>query len=405
MQKTLYHPFGCEGTKGVILYDIAYIYPQLFTKERVLMEAKKRFIVNCMFYGIILLIVALVGKYILPIMTPFIIAFCVSGLMEFLTKRIIPRKEKLRRLLSLVLCGVLYAVVCVVVLLVGSRLISEAITFVTAIPGFVTNELMPLLNMGAEWLENTLIPVDARLASMVDELASSMMKSLGSFVTNFSGKAIVWLTSSATSIPGLIVQTVITVISTFFMVLDFSKVVAFLKKLVPAKQRGVMETGLQYTRSMVLIYIKSYSILFLLTFVELTIGFLILGISHAPLLAATIAVFDLMPILGTGGILLPWALVALILDNLKMAIGILLLYLVITFIRQTLEPKIVGKQIGLHPLATLIAMLLGLNLFGLVGLIGLPVLLSVITAMNRTRMAQQEKEKEKNAAETAASAN
>lgn len=369
------------------------------------MEAKKRFIVNCMFYGIILLIVALVGKYILPIMTPFIIAFCVSGLMEFVTKRIIPRKEKLRRLLSLVLCGVLYAVVCVVVLLVGSRLISEAITFVTAIPGFVTNELMPLLNMGAEWLENTLIPVDARLASMVDELASSMMKSLGSFVTNFSGKAIVWLTSSATSIPGLIVQTVITVISTFFMVLDFSKVVAFLKKLVPAKQRGVMETGLQYTRSMVGVYIKSYSILFLLTFVELTIGFLILGISHAPLLAATIAVFDLMPILGTGGILLPWALVALILDNLKMAIGILLLYLVITFIRQTLEPKIVGKQIGLHPLATLIAMLLGLNLFGLVGLIGLPVLLSVITAMNRTRMAQQEKEKEKNAAETAASAN
>lgn len=366
------------------------------------MEAKKRFIVNCMFYGIILLIVALVGKYILPIMTPFIIAFCVSGLMEFLTKRIIPRKEKLRRLLSLVLCGVLYSVVFVAVLLIGSRLVSEAITFVTAIPGFVTNELMPLLNMGAEWLENTLIPFDARLASMVDELAASMMKSLGSFVTNFSGKAIVWLTSSATSIPGLIVQTVITVISTFFMVLDFSKVVAFLKKLVPAKQRGVMETGLQYTRSMVWVYIKSYSILFLLTFVELTIGFLILGIRHAPLLAATIAVFDLMPILGTGGILLPWALVALILDNLKMAVGILLLYLVITFIRQTLEPKIVGKQIGLHPLATLIAMLLGLNLFGLVGLIGLPVLLSVVTAMNRTRMAQQEKEK--TAAETAASA-
>lgn len=366
------------------------------------MEAKKRFIVNCLFYGIILLIVALVGKYILPIMTPFIIAFCVSGLMEFITKRLIPRKEKLRRLLSMLFCGILYAVVGTGVLLAGGKLVSEAITFVTAIPGFVTNELMPLLNMGAEWLENTLVPFDARLASMVDELASSTMKSLGSFVTNFSGKAIVWLTSSATAIPGLIVQTVITIISTFFMVLDFSKVTGFLKKLIPQKQRGVMETGLQYTRSMVLVYIKSYSILFALTFVELTIGFLILGVRYAPLLALTIAVFDLLPILGTGGILLPWALVALILENFKMAIGILLLYLIITFIRQTLEPKIVGKQIGLHPLATLIAMLLGLNLVGLAGLIGFPVVLAVVTAMSRTRQAQQNKEKTEETKEEAA---
>ena len=358
------------------------------------MEAKKKFIVNCMFYGIILLIVALAGKYILPIMTPFIIAFCVSGLMEFVTKHILPRREKLRKLLSMVLCGVLYAVVSLAVLLVGSRLISAAIDFVTAIPGFVTNELMPLLNQGADWLEYTLTPYDARLASMVDELASSTMKSLGSFVTNFSGKAIMWITSSATSIPGLIVQTVITIISTFFMVLDFSKVVGFLKKLIPAKQRGVVDTGLHYTKSMVGIYIKSYSLLFLLTFAELTIGFLILGVRYAPLLAMTIAVFDLMPILGTGGILLPWALVALILENYQMAIGILVLYLVITFIRQTLEPKIVGKQIGLHPLATLIAMLLGLNLFGLVGLIGFPVVLSVIMAMSRTRQNHQEPQEE-----------
>lgn len=366
------------------------------------MEAKKRFIVNCMFYGIILLIVLLAGKYILPIMTPFIIAFCVSGLMEFITKRIVTRKEKLRRLLSLVLCGVLYAVVFVVVMLTGARLVSEAIDFVTAIPGFVTNELMPLINMGAEWLENTIIPFDARLASMVDELASSAMKSLGSFVTNFSGRAIMWLTSSATAIPGIIVQTIITIISTFFMVLDFPKVVGFLKKLIPAKQRDVMETGLHYTRSMILVYIKSYSILFLLTFAELTIGFLILGIRHAPLLALAIAVFDLMPILGTGGILLPWALVALILEDFKIAIGILVLYLIITFIRQTLEPKIVGKQIGLHPLATLIAMLLGLNLFGLVGLLGVPVILSVVTAMNRTHKEQKEqaKQQEKTPPET-----
>ena len=93
-------------------------------------------------------------------------------------------------------------------------------------------------------------------------------------------------------------------------------------------------------------------------------------------------------VLGTGGILLPWALILLLIGNLKLAAGIAALYLIITFVRQTLEPKIVGAQIGLHPLATLIAMLLGLGLFGLVGLLAFPVTLSVLNAMHRTKQAR-----------------
>ena len=136
---------------------------------------------------------------------------------------------------------------------------------------------------------------------------------------------------------------------------------------------------------MISVYIKSYSLLFLLTFVELGIGFLILRVDHAILLATLISIFDLMPILGTGGILLPWALISLLFGDWFRAIGMLVLYLIITGIRQTLEPQIVGKQIGLHPLATLAAMLLGLKLFGIVGMFGVPVLLAVSTAMYRAK--------------------
>lgn len=365
--------------------------PVCFEKRKT-MEAKKKFIVNCLFYGLILFIVVVLGKYVLPIMTPFIIAFCVSGLMEFLTKRMGFKREKLRRLFSLGFCGVLYAVVFTLFALVSAKIVSEAVDLITAIPSFFTNYLMPLINRGADYLETVIKPYDMHLATMVDELAASMIKTIGQFVTDFSGKALVWVTNSATSIPGAIVQVIITVISTFFMVLDFEKVFGFLKKLVPVKMRDVVSTGAHYGKSMVLVYIKSYSILFSLTFVELTIGFLILGVQYAPVLALAIAVFDLMPILGTGGILLPWTLTALIIGNYKMSIGILVLYLIITAIRNTLEPKIVGKQIGLHPLATLIAMLLGLKLFGLVGLLGVPVLLAVTNAMYRTRQAESVKQ-------------
>ncbi len=349
------------------------------------MESKKRFIINIVFYGIVIAIVLLFAKYIMPIMTPFIIAFAVAALFEWLTKLMGLKNEKLRKLLAILLASVLYALVFVGVLIVGAKLINETGSILASIPSTFSNQIMPFLDKAANNLEAAVTPYDTMLASYIDSLATSIVQNLGSFVTDFSKTAVVFVTNCATSIPGLIVQIVITVISTFFMILDFRKICQFLFKLIPSSRRELATTSLHYTKTMIAVYIKSYSLLFLLTFVELSIGFLILGVDYAVLLAAMIAIFDLMPILGTGGILLPWALIALLIGNWGRAIGILLLYLVITFIRQTLEPKIVGKQIGLHPLATLIAMLLGLKLFGLIGMLGIPVLLAVTMAMYRTK--------------------
>ena len=349
------------------------------------MEAKKSFIVNIVFYGIMVAIILLLAKYIIPIMTPFIIAFAVAALFEWLTKLMGFKRERLRKLVAILLCSVLYGLVFLGVLIISAKLINEAGSILASIPSTFSNQIMPFMDKAANSLEAAITPYDTMLASYIDSLATSIVQNLGTFVTDFSKTAVLFVTNCATSIPGLIVQIVITVISTFFMILDFRKICQFLLKLIPSSKRELASTSLHYTKTMIAVYIKSYSILFLLTFVELSIGFLILGVDYAVLFAATIAVFDLMPILGTGGIVLPWALISLLIGNWGRALGLLLLYLAITFIRQTLEPKIVGKQIGLHPLATLIAMLLGLKLFGLIGLLGLPVLLAVTMAMYRTK--------------------
>lgn len=368
------------------------------------MEAKKKFIVNVLFYGIIILIVLLVCQYILPIMTPFVIAFCVSAMINALTKRMKLHKESLRRLVAVAMCVLLYLVVFVAIALISAKVVSAVADVLVKIPQFFSTYIVPWLESSANDLETAVTPYDTMLATWIDNIASDLLKNLSQFVTSVSGKALVWVTSSATAIPSVIVDIVIMVIATFFLVLDFDKVWGFLMKLVPCKQRQLLNTSAHYTKTMVLVYIKSYSLLFLLTFVELTIGFLILKIPNAAILAIMIAVFDLMPILGTGGVLLPWALVMLIMDNYKMAIGILVLYLVITGIRNTLEPKIVGKQIGLHPLATLAAMLLGLRLFGLVGMFAFPITLTVANAMRTTRMQQaaDAKSKEGDSAPSAA---
>lgn len=362
------------------------------------MEAKKKFIVNFLFYGIILLIVFGVGRYILPIMGPFVVAFCVASLVHVLTRKMKIKRERLRRLVSIALCTVFYALLFAAIFLLGAKLVSTLVDVFKKIPGVVTDVLIPWLDSGAESLETAVKPLDTTLATWIDQMTSSMVKSISQFVTDFSTKAVVWVTSSATSIPGMIVNIVIMVVSSFFMVIDYGPVCAFLMKCIPSRQRELLKTSLHYAKTMILVYIKSYSILFLLTFAEMSIGFLILGVHNAIILALLIAVLDVLPILGTGGFLLPWALVMLIMENYKMAFGLLAIYLVITGIRNTLEPKMVGKQIGLHPLATLVAMLLGLRLFGLLGMIGLPVVLTVANAMRRTKRTEGQEAKVETAA-------
>ena len=130
--------------------------------------------------------------------------------------------------------------------------------------------------------------------------------------------------------------------------------------------------------------------MFCVTFFELWLGFVLLDIPYKLGLAFGIAVFDLMPILGVGGILLPWGAIALIMGKFKIGIGVILLYIVICAVRHTLEPRIVGKQIGLHPLATLVAMIVGLNMAGLMGMMLLPISLVAIMKLREGTVTGQE---------------
>lgn len=127
-----------------------------------------------------------------------------------------------------------------------------------------------------------------------------------------------------------------------------------------------------------------------LTFAELCIGLLAFKIPYAVPIALAIAVFDILPILGTGGVLLPWAAVLFMLGNMPLGAGILALYLVITMVRNIVEPKIVGKQIGLHPLATLVALFVGLKLIGIAGAVILPVFLSIFINIRKNGTRERE---------------
>ena len=128
-------------------------------------------------------------------------------------------------------------------------------------------------------------------------------------------------------------------------------------------------------------YFRAQYILMAMSGIISIIGLMILRNDYALLIGLLLAALDFLPILGVGAVLLPWALISVIMGNVNQAIGLAVIYGVITISRQVLQPKILGAQMGTHPLASLMSIFIGFRIFGLLGLIIGPSLLMIFIAI------------------------
>ena len=138
----------------------------------------------------------------------------------------------------------------------------------------------------------------------------------------------------------------------------------------------------EYVVGTLWVCIRSYALIMSITFVELSILLTLVGVNHPVLVAFGTACFDILPVLGTGGIMIPWALITLLQGNLFLGLKLLGVYVIVTVVRNIIEPKIVGSQLGLHPVVTLCSMFVGVQLFGVIGLFGFPIGLSLLRYLN-----------------------
>ena len=131
-------------------------------------------------------------------------------------------------------------------------------------------------------------------------------------------------------------------------------------------------------------YLRAYLLLFLLTFSEVLIGLLILRQHYAFLIALLVAVVDILPVLGAGTVLIPWAIALLLFRQYSLGFGLLILYGVITIVRQIVEPYALGSRLGLHPLLSLLSMFTGFQVFGIPGMLLGPGVAMLIREYLRT---------------------
>jgi len=332
--------------------------------------------------NILVLTISIIGVYLgfkLAIFyLPFLIAFIIALMLEPCI-RFIMRKTKLRRKASSIIVFII-AIILIVGLLVwaGVTIVSEASNLLTSL-----NEYF---EKGYALVQDILSKIDfSKLQipeNIMNTIETSAMEFLGT-ITEWAKNALTGAINFLTSIPTIGVYTVVTLLSLYFMCVDKIYMIDQLEHHMPkiwVKKIGVHLKGLIKSLGG---YLKAEITLVFISFVISVIGLYIfhfvgLNVQYPLLMALIIGFVDLLPIFGSGTFMLPWAIVSACTGDFSLAIAILVLWAIMSVVRQLIEPKIVSGHIGIHPIFTLIAMYTGFKFIGVLGMIIGPILLIIL---------------------------
>ncbi len=313
--------------------------------------------------------------WFLPFLLAALFAWMAEPLVKFLEKKVkVPRK-----LSSIVSILVVISLIALVFYFVGKRLVMEISSLAEYMP-----YLMDRLPYAFNTIEEKLHLLNHYVSGFgfdmeLENLIATALEHLSGVLTSLTTMAGSFAYRVVRRLPSLLIGVLVFLISTYFMSSDKEKILDFLNRQITEKWRLRAKEIKGYLSGAFFKYVKAQLILMSITFGELLIAFAIIGVKSPFILALILAVVDMLPVLGTGTILIPWALGSLLLSDYKLALGLIITYGVCLVMRQILEPKVVSGQIGIHPLLTLMALYIGLKTLGIFGmLLGVIVLILII---------------------------
>ncbi len=334
---------------------------------------------NLMIALIVLLsLIYLVPKLFLFFM-PFVIGWIISAIANPLV-HFFENKLKIKRK-----AGSVFVIVLVISAVIGigylaiTKLISEGIAFSRELPEIWEGLEANLNNFGKKWaIFYKRLPVDVQetLASVMNNLSEY----IGTFVGKISSPTMTAIGNFAKSLPGVLIGIIMCILSSYFFVAERDYLNEFFRKYVPLSIQQKWLIGYKSMKKAVGGYFKAQLRIEVWMYILLVIGLLILGIDYAFLFALLIAFLDLLPVFGTGTIMIPWAVIKFIDSDYKTAIGLVIIWGVGQLIRQMIQPKFIGDSIGVKPLPTLFLLYIGYKVAGVFGMIiAVPIGIILIT--------------------------
>ncbi|MCL7749596.1 sporulation integral membrane protein YtvI [Halalkalibacter alkaliphilus] len=352
-----------------------------------------RVIFRVLIVALLLVLGWLVFYYVVWLTFPFLIAlgiaFFINPVVNWLEK-----SAKFPRALA-VLSGILFlfglvggVLTLLIIKLVDgfqylSRLVPNQIEIIsTHIQMYVNEHIFPLWVRGIGFIDELDVAQRDAIENSIQQLGGQFASILGN-----AGQAIAnSLSQFIGALPITLTVFVFVLLSLYFISKDWHRLQAIVKRKLPNRIKEQMGQVYLDLKFKLIGFLRAQFILISMTAVVNLIGLLILRVEHALTIALILGVVDLLPYLGTGIILIPWGIYSVMTGNLFLGVGLLILYGLTITIRQFAEPKVLSSSLGLNPLATLISLFVGLQLFGFIGLFLGPVILVLLISFHEAKI-------------------
>ena len=347
------------------------------------MERQKIFLIRAAALAAAAGAVYLAVRYLLPWLLPFLIALALAAIMNPVVELCRRKLHFRRNFTSATLLLLLLAVLISVGKALAAGLAAQFSQLMQELPRQLA-ELPDSIESVYRRVEAFCKACPEPVSRWAQRLPQILTDQLAALLQRFSAGLLTFLSNTAARLPHFLLSCGTTVLATLFTLISYPSIKNFFRRqLSPASLsfvRGV-RSGLFIT---ILRYLRSQLILITVTFTELLLGFLLLRQRYALLLAALIALIDALPVFGTGTVLLPWAVLCLLTQQLPRGLALVMLYGLITLVRNLLEPKLMASQAGLPPIAALAAMYVGFCTLGVKGMILFPVALLLLKQLHDT---------------------
>lgn len=302
--------------------------------------------------------------FFMPFVVGFLLSLIANPLVRFLEKKL-KIKRKYGTFLTIVLVISLVVFACYgtgMLLAVGIR------GFMDYLPTMYENAGVEL-EAAFDKLQSLLHKVPALAHLDVGELSTMLQDTLGSLVDDYKEPTFSAISGFATSIPDALVSIIMGLLATYFFIADRERLLRALNRHIPASVHEKSRLIYGHMLHAVGGYFKAQLKIMVVIYIVIMLGLMIIGVNYAWLIGFGIAFLDMLPVFGTGTVLIPWAVVKIFSGNIATAAGMLILYAVSLVVHQLIQPKLVGESVGLDPFTTLFFMYIGYKIKGVIGMI------------------------------------
>ncbi|MEK3734038.1 MULTISPECIES: sporulation integral membrane protein YtvI [Paenibacillus] len=314
---------------------------------------------------------------------PFLLAIVIAISLEPLNRLMI-RNMKINRIGAVTITSTLFLLLLLLlVYVIGLQVFSQLVEYWSRAPIYFegANEILQETILQAQDVLNGISP---GLADSLTEFMSNISSYIQSIVNSVSSAVL----SFAKTLPNLFVSSIVFFVAVYLFGFSMNTMQESVLSLFDESSQSQVTEVLGSLKKSIFGFLRAQLILSMFTYVVTLLGLLILGVNYPMAIALLVTVVDILPILGVGSVLVPWAIYLLFAGDVFTGVGLIMLFIVITIIRRVLEPKVIGDAVGIGALPALISMYVGFKLIGVIGFFVGPVVIIIYSAMRKAGLFQ-----------------